>query len=156
MSFGPSIAVSTTNPMPKQLPGAPTLNSQPTRLSLAEAQNATRHATGSGKGTAGSSSTNTGSAVNSLKHSRGNDDQVLNAAYTNENSQRPNKKPRRSTLTGAAINGEPRRGSFRKRWARTAFKGAGADMAQSPNESNQEANVSDVASEAGLVNDIPV
>jgi hypothetical protein len=103
MSFSPSIAVSTTGPTPEQLPGASTPNSKPTRLSLAEAQNATRYTTGSGKGAAGISSTNTGSAVNSLKHSRENDDQVSNAAYTNEDSQRPHKKPRRSTLSGAAI-----------------------------------------------------
>lgn len=130
MAFGPSIAMSTTGPTLEQLLSASTPNCQPTPLTLAGAQNAIGHTSGSGKGAAGTSFTNTGSAVNSLKHSRENDNQVSNAACTNENSQRPHKKPRRSTLTGAAVNGGPRKGSFRKRWARAAFKGAGGTISE--------------------------
>jgi hypothetical protein len=153
VNFRPSVAMSTTSPTLEQLLSASTPNCQPTRPSLAGAQNATRHTTSSVKGAAGTSSTNTRSAANSLKRNGENDDQVSNIAYTGESSQRPHKKPRRSTLAGAAVNDGSPGGSFRKRWPRTAFKGAGAGMPQSPNEWLQEANVSQVASEAGLVND---
>jgi hypothetical protein len=156
VNFGPSIATSTTGPTPEQLLSASTPNSQPTRLSLAGAHNATRHTTSSGKGAAGASPTNTSSAASSLKRNREKVDQLSNPTYTGENSQRPDKKPRRSTLTGAIINDGPRGGSFRKRWPRAAFKGAGEDMAQSLNEWIQETNVSHVASEAGLVNSMPI
>jgi len=156
VNFGPSIAMPTTGPTPEQLLSASTPNSTPTRPSLARAHNATRHTTSTGKGAAETSSTNTSSTANSLKQNHENDDQLSNPTYTGENSQRPHKKPRRSTLTGAAVNDGPRGGIFRKRWPRAAFKGASEDMPQSLNEWIQEANMPQVTSEAGLVNDMPI
>jgi hypothetical protein len=159
MNFGSSIAISTTGPTPAQLRSATMPNSQATRLSLAGAQNPTRHTTGPSEDAAGISSIDPGSAASSLKHSREeeeDDDQVSNTAYTSGNSQRLPKKPRLSALAGATVNGRPRGESFRKRWARAAFHGAGEGMAQSPNEQIQEANVSHVASEAGLINNMPI